>query len=400
MAKITSYRECLEILQSRDFGATGQERAPFLGDTLLDMNGEAHLERRRIESHLFSKSSLRHYEEHHLGPMVEQTLEGLATSSRGADGVVRADLEVLIRTILHRISALISGIDGVETPEQIDRFRDYVTGIGRGAAVDFSSEDHAAVIEQALEVRRVFVEDFYLASLERRSRLVADYRAGAIGQDDLPHDLLTILLLNEDPDWPDGAILREVSGLYMNASTSTTMMEISHAVVHLTEWLEAHPEDRTKLADMGFLRRVAHHSLRLHTTAPALLREAMRDVQLETSGRSFKAGEKLALIARLANRDPEVFGPDADVFDPYRTTPPGVSPWGLTFGGGEHQCIGRTVVTGLMRGDGDPTAGSMALILSKLFAAGIELDPDDPPVYTTATHMDAFASFPVRFRHL
>jgi cytochrome P450 len=410
MSRVTSYAECKEVLQSRDFVTAAQARAPFLGDTLLDIDGEQHVQRRRLESQLFTRPLLQRYEDEQLLPMVDRALVELV---RGPDGRVRADLDVLIRTILHRMSASISGIDGVETSEQVRRFESFVGQIGAACAVDFAPIDaQPGIVDEGLRVRREFIDEFYQQSLERREQLVAWHREGRLSRDELPFDLLTLLLLHEDPDWPAGTILREVTGLYMIASVNTTMQEISHAVIHISDWLARNPQRRGMFDDPSFVRSVAHHTLRLHTTAPALVRTALRAVTLRSTGRYFEEGERVALILRLANRDADVFGLDNAVFDPERELPHGINPWALTFGAGRHQCIGKSVVVGLDEpassasrdqvGDASSTAtyGSMGVILSRLYAAGIELDPDDPPVYSDATFMDTFSRFPVWFSGL
>jgi cytochrome P450 len=312
---------------------------------------------------------------------------------------VSTDLIPVVRTILHRLSATISGIDGVDNPASIERFRWFVGELTRAAMVDFSSEDHAEVIRVGLEVRDQFVNEYYGPSEQRRRSLVAEVRGGRLDAAELPSDLLTIMLLHEDASWPEGTILREVCGLYINASTSTTLQETTHALVHLLGWLDEHPEDGDRATDLEFIRTAAHHALRMHTTAPALLREAVEDVELK-SGLRFQRGDRLALILSDANRDPAVFGPDANDYDPRRQLPAGVRPWGLTFGSGPHTCIGKTVVTGYGATADQGTAGSLALILHGLLKAGISCDPDDPPRYTSATHIDAFDSFPVIFSNL
>ena len=47
-----------------------------------------------------------------------------------------------------------------------------------------------------------------------------------------------------------------------------------------------------------------------------------------------------------ANRDPAVFGPDAERFDPHREIPDDVPRWGLTFGTGFHACLGMELAGG------------------------------------------------------
>ena len=67
--------------------------------------------------------------------------------------MVRADLCVLLRTMLARIAAATTGIDGVDTPERTTGFREYVEQLGTGATVEWSTEDHDEVIRRILAVR-------------------------------------------------------------------------------------------------------------------------------------------------------------------------------------------------------------------------------------------------------
>jgi hypothetical protein len=85
-----------------------------------------------------------------------------------------------------------------------------------------------------------------------------------------------------------------------------------------------------------------------------------------------------------------VFGEDSELFDPYREGQ-AVKPWGLTFGAGEHLCIGRPLVTGVSaRTDGidDGTAGTLVVMLNALYESGMVLDPDNPPKPAITMHME------------
>jgi hypothetical protein len=138
----------------------------------------------------------------------------------------------------------------------------------------------------------------------------------------------------------------------------------------------------------------------MHLPSPALLRIANKDVTL-SNGVKVRKDERVACLFAPANKDTSVFGSDADRFDPYREAG-GSKPWGLAFGGGEHACIGRSLVTGLSaRTDADAgTDGTMVNIAAALYAAGIEIDLADPPQYTAASHHDAYGRFPVILRNL
>lgn len=390
-----THAEVNEILRSRDFRqGSHQESQPFFGNSLLTIDHDAHFERRRLEASLFSKAALEYYEREELVPLIGQTLD---EARSGGGDVARVDLCVVLRSILARISAVTTGIDGVDTPERTEAFRDYVEELSIGVGVEWSTEDHGEVVSRILAVRDDFERDFFAGSMQRRRTLVADHQRGDLDREDLPVDLLTLLLLHWDDEWDDEFPLREAA-LYLVAASQTTTHALPHVIVHLSEWFEEHPEDRSKVLDRDFLKMAAHESLRLHLPAPALLRIAEADVVL-SNGVTIAKDERVACLVAPANRDPLVFGPDAHTYNPYRETPD-TKPWGFAFGGGQHSCIGRTLVTGLSpRTDGDDgTDGTLVNILAALYAAGAEMDPSDPPTYNALTYHDAYGRFPLLLR--
>ena len=395
----TTYAEIDEILRSKDFRqGSHQESQVFFGESLLTIDHDVHFERRRLEAPLFRKAALEYYEHTELLPLIDKALQE-ATTNRGEDGLVRADLCVLLRTMLARISAVTTGIDGVDTPERTDQFRNYVEQLGVGATVEWSTEDHDEVIRRILAVRTNFESDFYTASVDRRRALIAQFEAGEIERDDLPMDLLTLMYLHWNDEWDDELPLREAA-LYLVASTQTTTHALPHMMMHLTEWFADHPEDRAKEQDRDFLKMAAAETLRLHLPSPALLRIALTDVEL-SNGIKIAKDERVACLFTPANRDPAVFGDTSRTFNPYRDTGD-IKPWGFAFGGGEHTCIGRTLVTGLSaRTDNDEgTDGTLVNIMAALFAAGAVIDPDDAPAYTELSFHDAYGTFPIVLRNL
>ncbi len=394
MTKIADYREIDEILRSKDFRqGSHTESRPLFGESLLMLDGPDHRERRRLENPLFDRSALIYYDHTALNPVVEQMVLDCFAAA-GPDGRVKVDLVPLVRAMLHRIAAVTTGIDGVDSPERTERFRWFLEQLGAAATVEWSTEDHDTVMANGMRQRAAFVEEFFGPSMARRKQLVADHRAGTVPREDLPVDLLTLLFLHWSPEWDDELPLREAT-LFLVAATQTTTHTLPHVIVHLEEWMRDHPEDAGKQHDPDFLRLLVNESLRLHQPAPTLLRYATGAVTL-ASGREVAAGERVALLFTPANRDAAVFGPDADRFNPYRGAPAGVRPWGLTFGGGVHVCVGRPLVTGLAKRDGEqPTEGTMMRILRALYAAGVELDPDDPPVENASSTHDSYSSMPV-----
>jgi hypothetical protein len=168
-------------------------------------------------------------------------------------------------------------------------------------------------------------------------------------------------------------------------------------VYHLATWLQEHPEDRGRVDDPPFLNLAINESLRLHVPVPSLMRIATEDVEL-SSGRTISKGDLVAVMFGPANRDRSAFGEDADEFQPFRPVPARLRQWGMTFGSGDHTCLGRPLVTGLAsrgtesRRDVD---GSMSRMIRALFAAGVRLDPENPPTTVAETKHDAYASMPV-----
>src|ERR1700750_1376380 len=85
------------------------------GDSVLMARGEAHVERRRLESALFRLPTLRMYEQQLVRPRLERTLAALA-ARRGPDGTARGDLIAIGQATLLEVMAALVGVD-VSTPE-------------------------------------------------------------------------------------------------------------------------------------------------------------------------------------------------------------------------------------------------------------------------------------------
>lgn len=116
--------------------------------------------------------------------------------------------------------------------------------------------------------------------------------------------------------------------------------------------------DYDQVAKLRYVRRILDESLRLWPTAPAFAREAHEDTVLGGVHPMRRGAWALVLTAML-HRDPEVWGADAERFDPDRFDPKAVRtrpPHSFKpFGTGARACIGRqfalheaTLVLGLL----------------------------------------------------
>jgi cytochrome P450 len=299
--------------------------------------------------------------------------------------------------MLLQIAAGIIGLDGVDTEARTALLAGYQRALDQGFVVKWSTRDHAAVIREGLEAKRGFARDFLGPARARRQELVDAHRAGRLDRGDLPTDLLTLLLLHWDPSWDDDLPVREAIQ-YMAASIGTSTSALVSAVDELDGWLRDHPEDRAKLDNPRFLRRVSNETLRLRPTFPAMIRGALRDVTL-ASGRPVRRGERFVIPNDAINRDPAIFGPDADRFNPYRAVPPGVHDYGLAFGVGPKNCIGKGLVTTVPEAADGELQRMMVQVLRALHRHGIVVDRAAVPV-RTATTGEQYDVFPVRFERL
>jgi cytochrome P450 len=390
---LETFDEIDEVLRSPKF-VQGQHRQSlmFLGDTILLIDGDAHFARRRMESELFDRTALQYYESYALRPTIDRMMSAL--QFRDTPPVCRADLVDITRTALYRISASVTGIDGVDEAESTKTFIDWVNLLGEASTVQWSTRPRDEVIAEGLEVRRRFFERFLGPSIERRRELLSAFAAGTIGKDVLPRDVMMTLLLKTDGTFDPEILVREAT-LYLIASTRTTLHAVPHTFQHVHEWATKQGSLMRDLNNPAFLRAASAEALRLHPPSPALVRQARQDVTLR-SGRRFAAGQFVGLLFGPGNRDSAAFGPDANEFNPARSLPERVKGWGLSFGGGEHLCIGRSLVTGL--GSAKPeesTSGTVVSILTELLKRDARPDPDLQPQRIATSLYDAFVTFPI-----
>ncbi|MFG2374053.1 cytochrome P450 [Streptomyces sp. NPDC048504] len=123
-------------------------------------------------------------------------------------------------------------------------------------------------------------------------------------------------------------------------------------------WGDTETPGYDQVAKLRYVRRVLDESLRLWPTAPAYAREATRDTEL-TGVHPMRRGAWALILTPMLHRDPEVWGADAEEFDPDRFDAKAVrsrAPHTFKpFGTGARACIGRqfalheaTLVLGLL----------------------------------------------------
>ncbi|MFC9931378.1 cytochrome P450 [Streptomyces sp. NPDC127190] len=202
--------------------------------------------------------------------------------------------------------------------------------------------------------------------------LVAERRRSGGGEG----DLLDRMLATAHPETGERLSAENVRKqviTFLVAGHETTSGALSFALYYLAR----HPEiaararaevDRVwggtaapgydQVAKLRYVRRVLDESLRLWPTAPGFAREARQDTVL-AGEHPLRRGAWTLVLAPMLHRDPEVWGEDAERFDPDRFAPEAVRgrpPHTFKpFGTGARACIGRqfalheaTLVLGLL----------------------------------------------------
>jgi cytochrome P450 len=189
-----------------------------------------------------------------------------------------------------------------------------------------------------------------------------------------------MLLREYDGVWPEDRLLREVV-MWVNAAPNNTTKTTAAAIVELERWFAADESRRELASDVGFLIKAVNETSRLYPSQPAILREAVRDGELPSSGRRFVKGEWFFVDSRAANRDESVYGADANEFNPFRELGAGILSQGIAFGGGKHVCLGRPMVTANPSSYERDTAtpGAIVKTFRALYSYGMRLDSEREP---------------------
>lgn len=385
---LRTYQELWDAYRQRDlrqglYTAGGV----VMHNTLLDLHGAAHQQRRRVENRLFRRGTFRTWEAELVPEIIREAFDPVVDAGR-------ADLVTLGTRTTMNLTAKVAGLDRMTgSVQETDALQVFAHTFSAGATLAHTTRDPAAVRSEVRAALAEFDAMFFTPALERREALVGD---PSVVADDLPKDVLTALVRHrEELGVERDDMLREVA-FYLQAGSHSTADAFTHAVDEILTWVGEHPHRSGELEDDIFVQRCVHEVLRLHPASPEALRQAVAEVTLR-DGRVVPEGTFVRMDLRAANRDTTVFGADADVFDPDRRVPDGVQPWGHTFGAGMHACIGMELDGGTVpRGkDADHVLGTVPLMVRTLLRHGVRRDPDHPPVRETSLAREHFGSYPV-----
>ncbi len=372
--------------------------AVIMADTLLTLHGQEHTRRRHLALRVFQRDFARHYEHAVFPATVARTLGHF-------HGRNPLDLVAFGHSVTMNLTADFAGIDRSGEPEETARLLSLVQKFGEGATMVHSTRDPAVLTAEVQRALGEYERDFLQPSLARRQRLLAEFARGGLPEAGLPRDMLTILLRNEDRlELSPGVLSREIA-FYLQAGSHSTANATVHAIDELLRWCRGFPDRRQALeADPLFLQRAVHEALRLHPASPVAWRRAVSPLTLP-SGVAVTPEDLLVLDLAAANVDQTVFGSDSRRFNPYREiSARRVQPFGLTFGLGVHNCLGRDLDAGLVpqvdtQPDDHQFGTVTALVRVVLCDLGAMDAPDDPPRRDKHSVRGNWQRFPVRVRY-
>jgi cytochrome P450 len=395
--KINRIPDALAALRNENLAQSLYDEGKVIMDgTLLLLHGEEHRTRRMLEFRVFRRSFFRYYETEIFPRALAEVLGPTV-----AEG--RCDLVEFGYRITMNLTADFAGVDRPDrSPEETAALLALVMTFSEGATLVHSTRDKEQVRAEVRAALAEFDRLFLQPSIARRQALIDQLARGEIDEDALPRDVLTVLLRNEDRLELAPDLLRREIAFYLQAGSHSTANSTVHAVHNIFRWMASHPEDRERIhADPLFLQRCVHESLRLHPASPVAWRKPVCPAHLG-DGTAVGPDDRVEIDLWTANRSRDVFGDDADVFNPHRVVAQGNEPFGLTFGTGVHTCLGRDLDGGLVaRGPVDPAThsfGIITMLVRALLEAGAAPDPADPPVMATYTARPNWGRYPVLFR--
>jgi cytochrome P450 len=396
--KLGRYDEISAALYHPELSRTLDKRSYDAGNpragTLSMLHGDEHKQRRRMENPLFNRQALIEYETKLFPRIVDDVLAGVPAGP--------VDLFRLSGALSTVLAAKRAGIDHDGSPEQLAELFGYVIVIAQAAAIYDVVGDRERVQAETIEVLRRLDERYVTPARERRQRLLD---AGADG--DAPNDLMTMALRrlrSGDGTFDDHQLLVREVALFVHGGSHTSAQTICNTFYYLFGMDgEPRPEWLRRAAESPLdAQKCVHETLRLRPTNPEPKRRVESDTDL--LGHELAEGSRVLLDVRGANRDPELFGPEPDRFDPDRPVADDMPLWGLSFGVGPHICIGRSVAGGFpltgqrLRSESvqNHLYGLVALMLQALAARRPRLDPGREPVLDERTSRGTrWLQFPV-----
>ena len=148
------------------------------------------------------------------------------------------------------------------------------------------------------------------------------------------------------------------------------------------------------------MQKFIWESVRLHPASPITKRRALCPMHLP-DGQDAAADDYVTVDLTKANRNTDLFGADAESFNPLRETERRVPLHGLSFGAGAHSCLGKMLAVGVQitdanKSDEETEFGTIFMVLKALLEHGIDRDPERCVEIDESTTRRHFRTLPFR----
>jgi cytochrome P450 len=387
----TDYNEATSALRIKDLKQSLYDDGEIIMDqVLVCLHGDEHKKRRKLENKIFTRDVFQYYENTIFPKTINKTLEPYKKSGK-------MDLVDYGFRVLLNLTADFSGIDRPEKSiSETETLLRLLKVFASGATLHHSTRDHEEVKSEVRDALKEFDQKFLIPSISRRKMII-----NKESSDELPNDILTILLANEDQlNLPYDVLQREIA-FYLLAGAQTSIHSLVHAFHEMHNWLKDNPERKSSIKnDPIFIQKCFLESTRLHPSSPVALRKPVCPVKLP-GDKDAQPDDNVVIDLYKSNRDKKIFGDDADKFNPDRETPDGQNLYGLSFGLGMHSCIGRNLAAGVnSKPDTNPDNhhyGTVTMIMRKLISCDAFPDPNNTPKMDEKTKRPNWGYYPITF---
>jgi len=392
---ISDFKTAGETLRVNELRQALYDAGAILMDkVLVNLHGKEHQMRRKVEAKILRPNFYRWYETEVFKKTLDETITPYLKEGK-------ADLVDLSYRILLNLTADFSGIDRPnKSVAETERILSMLRTFGKAATLGQAKGDKDAISNEINDSIEAFNNEFYKPSKQKRLEYLNRFKLGEISESDVPKDVLTELLKNQEKlGLSDDIILKETA-FYLLAGAFTSIHTLTHAMHELFERMKDPTQENRLMKEPIYLQRCIHESMRLHPSSPTAMRRPTCPYQTN-DGKTLNNSDTLVINLMEANRDVSVFGLDAKEHNPERNLPSGVPPYGLSFGKGMHACIGVNLAAGIIpKEDTDPLThqyGIITLTAKKLLEYGAAPNKNKPGVVDRSTVRNNWSSYPIIF---
>ena len=221
----SDYQTIKKALVNRDLKqALYDEGKVIMEGVLLTLHGQEHHQRRKLEHKVFQRDFFKYYEHELFPKTLNETISPFLRKGS-------ADLLDFGYRITMNLTADFAGIDRFKkTPEETENLLILVKIFSQGATLVHSKRPHDEVNMEVTEALGVFEEKFLIPSKNRRLKILKQFNDNKLNEDDLPRDVLTVLLRNVDGINLDDDLIKREIAFYLQAGSHSTANSMVHAL--------------------------------------------------------------------------------------------------------------------------------------------------------------------------